>query len=50
MNLFTQRFLGTSMIRETQKNIVASGFEILQVHYLILDVVRLIVVEKAREG
>ncbi len=50
MNLFTQRFLGTSMIRETQKNIVASGFEILEVHLLILDVVRLIVVEKARKG
>ncbi len=47
MNLFSQRFLGTSMIRETQKNIAASGLQILQVHHLILDVVRLIVVEKA---
>ena len=47
MNLCSQRFLGTSMIRETQKNIAASGLQILQVHHLILDVVRLIVVEKA---
>jgi ubiquinone/menaquinone biosynthesis C-methylase UbiE len=47
MNLFSQSFLGTSMVRETQKNIVASGFKILQVRHLILDVVRLILVEKA---
>jgi ubiquinone/menaquinone biosynthesis C-methylase UbiE len=47
MNIFSQRFLGTSMVRETQKNIIASGFKVLQVRHLILDVVRLIVAEKA---
>ncbi len=50
MNLFTQRLLGTSMIRETRKSIAAAGFEILQVHNLVLDVVRLIVAEKTRKG
>jgi ubiquinone/menaquinone biosynthesis C-methylase UbiE len=46
MNLFSYRFLGTSMIRETQKNITASGFKIVEVRHLFLDVVRLIVAEK----
>jgi ubiquinone/menaquinone biosynthesis C-methylase UbiE len=46
MNLFSQPLLGTSMIRETQKNIATAGFKILRIHNLILDVVRFIVAEK----
>ena len=43
MNLVTKPMMGTSMIRETQKNIEKAGFEIESVENLIFDVVRLIV-------
>ncbi len=46
MNLVTKPMMGTSMIRETQKNIEKAGFEIESVENLIFDVVRLIVASK----
>jgi len=46
MNIFSRIFLGTSMVRETQKNIENSGLIIRHVRYLLLDVVRLIITEK----
>ena len=46
MNLVTKPMMGTSMIRDTQKNIEKAGFEIESVENLIFDVVRLIVASK----
>lgn len=46
MNIFSRIVLGTSMVRETQKNIEDSGLIILHVRHLLLDIVRLIITEK----
>jgi ubiquinone/menaquinone biosynthesis C-methylase UbiE len=46
MNLFSTRLLGTSMVRETQKNIELTGFAIEIVRWKFLDVVRLIIAKK----
>ncbi|MBA7708849.1 Demethylmenaquinone methyltransferase [subsurface metagenome] len=46
MNLYSRPVLGTSMLRRTQENITTSGFNIILVNHLLLDVVRLIVTEK----
>jgi ubiquinone/menaquinone biosynthesis C-methylase UbiE len=47
MNLFSTRLLGTSMIRETQKNIEYAGFSIESVDYKFFDIVRLIITRKS---
>jgi len=46
MNVFSTRMLGTSMIRETQKNIERADFTIESVKQVVFDVVRLIVARK----
>jgi ubiquinone/menaquinone biosynthesis C-methylase UbiE len=46
MNLFSTRLLGTSMVRETQKNIELTGFAIESVKWKFFDVVRLIIAKK----
>ena len=46
MNLMSSVFLGTSMIRETQKNIENAGFKIQDVKYYVSDVVRIITAVK----
>ena len=46
MNIFSTRLLGTSMLRETQKNIELAGFTIQSVEYKFFDVVRLILAQK----
>ena len=46
MNLFSTRLLGTSMIRETQKNIEYAGFAIESADYKFFDIVRIIVAQK----
>ncbi len=42
MNIFSKSILGTSMIRETQKNIKSARFTVQSVENLLFDVVRLI--------
>lgn len=46
MNVFSTRLLGTSMVRETQKNIELAGFTIESVEKKALDIVRLIIAKK----
>ncbi|ALV63432.1 Phosphatidylethanolamine N-methyltransferase [Thermococcus sp. 2319x1] len=46
MEPFTRTLLGTSMLRETQKNIEKAGFKIERVENLFYDIVRLIVATK----
>jgi ubiquinone/menaquinone biosynthesis C-methylase UbiE len=46
MNIFTVPLVGTSMLRETQKNIEQAGFCIKEVQNFAFDIVRLIVVVK----
>jgi len=46
MNVFTKTLIGTSMIRETQKNIEKVGFKIKDVQNVYSDIVRLIVAGK----
>ena len=46
MNLMSVPLLGTSMIRETQKNIESAGFKIESVEKHVFDVVRLIIARK----
>ncbi len=46
MNIFSKILLGTSMLRETQKNIEKSGFKIQERHDLLRDIIRLIIVTK----
>jgi hypothetical protein len=46
MNVLSTRLLGTSMIRETQKNIELAGFTIESVTYKALGIVRLIIARK----
>ncbi|ADO82489.1 class I SAM-dependent methyltransferase [Ilyobacter polytropus] len=46
MNIMSKFFLGTSMIRKTQKNIEKSGFKITERKDLFFDVVRIIIAEK----
>jgi len=47
MNIVSKRVLGTSMIRETQKNIKQAGFTIISVEYKVFDIVRLIIATKS---
>ena len=47
MNSVSKRVLGTSMIRETQKNIEQAGFTIISVEYKLFDIVRLIIATKS---
>ncbi|WP_048152276.1 class I SAM-dependent methyltransferase [Palaeococcus ferrophilus] len=46
MEPFTRALLGTSMLRETQKNIERAGFQIEKVENLFFDIVRLIIARK----
>jgi ubiquinone/menaquinone biosynthesis C-methylase UbiE len=46
MNVFSTRLLGTSMVRETQKNIELTGFAIETLKEKAFDVVRLIIAKK----
>ena len=46
MDFFSTRMLGTSMIRETEKNILAAGFRIEKVTRYLFGVVRIIVAAK----
>ncbi len=46
MNVFSKALVGTSIIRETQRNIEKSGFMIGEVENVCLDIVRLIIGEK----
>jgi hypothetical protein len=46
MNIFSTRLLGTSMVRETQKNIELTGFAIETVNERVFGVVRLIIARK----
>jgi len=46
MNIFSTRLLGTSMVRETQKNIELAGFTLESVEYKFFDIVRLILAQK----
>lgn len=46
MNPLTKLLLGTSMIRETEKNIEKAGFKIEKTYYLYKDIVRLIIARK----
>jgi len=46
MNIMSKFFLGTSMIRKTQKNIEKAGFKITERKDLFFDVVRIIIAEK----
>ena len=46
MEPFIKTLLGTSMLRETQKNIEKAGFKIEKVENLFFDIVRLIIATK----
>ena len=46
MEPFIKTLLGTSMLRETQKNIEKAGFKIEKVENLFFDIVRLIITTK----
>jgi ubiquinone/menaquinone biosynthesis C-methylase UbiE len=46
MNIFTTALLGTSTIRETQKNIEKVGFKIEKVQNIGFDILRFIVAKK----
>lgn len=46
MNILSEKLLGTSMTRETQKNIEQAGLTIISVEHKVLDVVRLIIATK----
>ena len=50
MNIVSTRVLGTSMIRETQKNIEQAGFTIVSVENKLFDIVRLIIATKRRSS
>lgn len=47
MNVVSTKLLGTSMIRETQKNIEQAGFTIISVEHKLFDIVRLIIATKS---
>jgi len=47
MNIVLTKLLGTSMIRETQKNIEQTGFTIVSVENKMFDIVRLIIATKS---
>lgn len=46
INIFSQRILGTSMLRNTQENIQSVGFTIESVDNKVFDVVRIIIAGK----
>ena len=47
MNIVSTKVLGTSMIKETQKNIEQAGFTIISVENKLFDIVRLITATKS---
>ncbi|WP_415405713.1 class I SAM-dependent methyltransferase [Sulfurovum sp. CS9] len=47
MNIVSTKLLGTSMIRETQKNIEQADFTIVSVEHKLFDIVRLIIATKS---
>ena len=47
MNIVSTILLGTSMIRETQKNIEQAGLTIVSVEYKVFDIVKLIIATKS---
>ena len=47
MNIVSKRVLGTSMLRETQKNIEQAGFTIISAENKLFDIVRLIIATKS---
>ena len=47
MNIVSTKLLGTSMTRETQKNIEQAGFTIVSVEHKLFDIVRLIIATKS---
>lgn len=47
MNTVTKKLLGTSMTRETQKNIEQAGFTITSVEDKVFDIIRLIIATKS---
>lgn len=47
MNIVSTKLLGTSMIRETQKNIEQAGFTIVSVEHKLFDIIRLIIATKS---
>jgi len=47
MNIVSTKLLGTSMIRETQKNIEQAGFTVVSVEHKLFDIVRLIIATKS---
>lgn len=47
MNIVSTKLLGTSMLRETQKNIEKAGFTIVSVEHKVFDIVRLIIATKS---
>ncbi|USH00827.1 methyltransferase domain-containing protein [Thermococcus argininiproducens] len=49
MEPFIKTLLGTSMLRETQKNIEKAGFKVEKVENLFFDIVRLIIATKPTE-
>jgi len=49
MNTVSKKLLGTSMIRETQKNIEQAGFTITSVEHKVFDIVRLIIATKSSQ-
>ncbi|WP_167908188.1 class I SAM-dependent methyltransferase [Thermococcus sp. CX2] len=50
MDPIMKALVGTSMVRETQKNIEKAGFKIEKVENLFFDIVRLIVATKVDKG
>jgi ubiquinone/menaquinone biosynthesis C-methylase UbiE len=46
MNIFSTRLLGTSMVRETQRNIESAGFTVESADNKFLDVIRFIIAGK----
>jgi hypothetical protein len=45
LNPVTVRMSGTNINRETVRNVELAGFQILEVHDLFLDIVKLIIAE-----
>lgn len=46
MNVFSRAFTGTSMVRETQKNIETAGFHLREVQRYVYGIVRLMIAGK----
>lgn len=48
MNRFSVPVLGTSMLRETEKEIQNAGFKIVSSDYKLFDILRLIIATKEK--